>query len=246
MSVTEQQRFESPVSSMEAAPRKGLSEFRDDVSEVDHEIVDYRVLNRSAVVTMVIAVLGLMSLVFAQLLVIPVLGVIVAIVGIRTISKFPKEYSGMGLASFGLLANLCIAIGGAAYHIYDYQTEVKEGYKRVSFYELQPPAGYMFPATAQEIDKEKIFIKGYMHPSVASLGPVGEFVLVPDMGTCCFGGQPKVTDMILIKTDDDSRTAYQRRQLKLHGEFHFDPMHRRDFGKDAKGVCYEMKVSDVK
>lgn len=247
MSVTEQDRFQSPANSpMEAAPRKAMSEFHDGASDTDPEFVDYRVVNRSAVVAIVIAILGLMGVVFPQLLVIPALGAIVALVGMRTIAKFPKEYSGMGLATFGLIANLGIGVWGAAYHIYVYQTEVKDGYKRVSFYELQPPTGYMFPSAAQELDNQKIFIKGYIHPSVSSLGKVREFVLVPDMGTCCFGGQPKLTDMILIKTDDDSATAYGRHQIKLHGEFHFDPIRRRDFGKDAKGVCYEMNVTDVK
>ena len=40
--------------------------------------------------------------------------------------------------------------------------------------------------------------------------------------------------------------AYRRRQIKLHGEFHFDPLHRRDFDKEVKGVCYEMKATEVK
>ena len=46
---------------------------------------------------------------------------------------------------------------------------------------------------AIELTGKPIFIKGYMHPGVASMGKVNHFILVPDMGTCCFGGQPKPT-----------------------------------------------------
>lgn len=239
--TTQQMQNETPVK-----PTLGMSEARDEGYDVDPELSDYRVVNRSVIAGVVILFFALIGLVFPSMLAVAVLGALVSFIGIRTIAKFPKEYSGMSVGVFALVANLAIAIGGAAMHIIEYRTEIKEGYERVSFYELQPPLGFDFPRKALDINEKKIFIKGYMHPSVMQLGKVQEFVLVPDMGTCCFGGQPKMTDMILIKTDEKSATEYRRRQLKLHGKFAFDPSHRRDFDKEVKGVCYEMSVTDVK
>ena len=84
-------------------------------------------------------------------------------------------------------------------HTYIYLTEVPEGYTRVHFYELQQEAGGPDQPTekAFEIDGQPIFLKGYIHPSSGS-GLLKRFILVPDLGTCCFGGQPKSSDMIEV------------------------------------------------
>ena len=76
-----------------------------------------------------------------------------------------------------------------------------DGYIRTGFWELQPdPDRPELPVSPKslELSGKKIFIKGYMHPGVSSSGKVDRFILVPDMGTCCFGGEPKATDMIEV------------------------------------------------
>ena len=44
-------------------------------------------------------------------------------------------------------------------------------------------------------------------------------MLVPDMGTCCFGGQPKLTDMIQVTLQDPMRTKYSYARRSLGGTF---------------------------
>ena len=42
------------------------------------------------------------------------------------------------------------------------------------------------------------------------------------MGTCCFGGEPKLTDMIEVKLEGSLAIEYARRKRKLAGTFKVD------------------------
>ena len=48
------------------------------------------------------------------------------------------------------------------------------------------------------LDGQKIFLKGYMYPSKQT-EDIKAFVLCKDNGQCCFGGNPALTDMILVE-----------------------------------------------
>ena len=76
---------------------------------------------------------------------------------------------------------------------------------------------------SQALQGKKVFVKGYVHPGVASMGKVKHFVLVPDMGTCCFGGQPKRnTDMIEVVVGTGEGIRYSTRLRKIAGTFLVD------------------------
>ena len=62
-------------------------------------------------------------------------------------------------------------------------------------------------------------MKGYVYPD-GQTDNIKQFVLVPDMGTCCFGGQPKLTDMIQITLQDPLRTKYSYTRRSFAGTFH--------------------------
>jgi len=209
-----------------------------DVDVVDPNL-QYRTLNRAAVASVVLFMLGLTGLMFWQLLILPIAGIMLGYSALRSIQRFPDEYTGLPQARFGITACVLLLIGGIAWHTYSYATEVPEGYTRVSFSELQPEYGSpQLPKRVAELHKKPIFIKGYMHPSVSGRNKVNQFVLVPDMGTCCFGGQPKLTDMILVHTTPDARVAYGARVIRLAGEFKVGD-HLEDYG-DVKGVLYRL------
>ena len=79
-----------------------------------------------------------------------------------------------------------------------------------------------------------MFIKGYVYPGQRQYG-ITQFLLVRDQGSCCFGGNPKVTDRILVKLSDQEGLAFSSKLFKLAGTFHVtDP---RD-APDAKGVVF--------
>lgn len=132
-------------------------------------------------------------------------------------------------------------------HTYIYVTEVPDGYTRVGFYELQPDLTQAVDSPTQraiEIDGESVFLKGYIHPSSGS-GMLKKFILVPDLGTCCFGGQPKSSDMIEVTLMDGQATKAGLTKKKLAGEFSVNNAPRRVTDFDNT-VFYRMKVDIVK
>jgi hypothetical protein len=104
---------------------------------------------------------------------------------------------------------------------------VPEGYERVSFPWLskQPPefrddGDFNIAPDVAALDGKPIFIKGYMYPTRQKTG-IQEFVLVKDTGQCCFGGNPKLTDMIVVKFQDGMTVDHKEQTLvAVAGTFH--------------------------
>ena len=59
-------------------------------------------------------------------------------------------------------------------------------------------------------------MKGYVYPDGQQYN-IRDFILVKDMGTCCFGGQPPLTHMIEVSLQGENRVAYAMRKRKLAG-----------------------------
>ncbi|WP_164100469.1 DUF3299 domain-containing protein [Candidatus Laterigemmans baculatus] len=182
----------------------------------------YRALSRGAIVSLVLAVLAVPGLVpaFEAMLVLSLVGLITALFAFRTIRRYPNEYSGRALAIGGMALNGCLLFGGVAMHTYVYLTEVPEGYERVSFYALQTPEGQPDAPTAEAlaIDGKDVFLKGYIHPASGD-GELRRFVLVPDLGTCCFGGEPRSSSMIEVTLTGGQTVRSSMMKIKLAGKF---------------------------
>lgn len=182
----------------------------------------YRALSRGAVVSLVLALLALPGLIptFELMLVFAAFGFLVALIAHRTIRRYPNEYSGGLLALAGMALNALLLFGGIGMHTYVYLTEVPEGYDRVGFYELQTPESRPDAPTqrAVELDGSDIFLKGYIHPASGS-GQLRRFVLVPDLGTCCFGGEPRSSSMIEVTLKGGQTVRATNLRIKLAGKF---------------------------
>jgi hypothetical protein len=236
-----------------------------DVREPDRDLAPYRAICRSAVISAVMAAVSLPLVALAVVSMryqvgdaVPLglvgalfggIALVLGITGVRTIRRYPSEYTGSRLAKSGLVGGLILLVAGSAAAAFTYSTEVPTGYARVGFWELQPDADHpeFFPVSpkAAEISGKPVFIKGYMHPGVASNGKVNHFILVPDMGTCCFGGQPKSTDMIeVFVPDGKERIAYSPRRIKLAGTFMLADHPIQSLG--LSGVWYHLQVDQVK
>jgi hypothetical protein len=119
----------------------------------------------------------------------------------------------------GVVLSATMLLAGSSYHAYAYVTELPEGYERVSFPEMSTHAptftddGHIqiAPEVAR-LDGKPIYIKGYMYPT-RQRTDISEFVLVKDTGQCCFGGQPKLCDMIIVKFADGMTVNYREQQL---------------------------------
>jgi len=208
----------------------------------------YRAISRGAIASVIFFVLALPGLIptFLPMLVLAVPGILFALFGLRSIRAYPDEFSGKNLALGGLIGCSALFVGGVTQHTIIYLTEVPDGYQRVQFYKLQADekAPDAPTETALNVDGQDIFLKGYIHPSSGS-GMLRQFILVPDLGTCCFGGQPKSTDMVEVSLPAGSSVRAGMTKRKLAGSFKVNrlPQKKTDF---ENVVFYKMRVDQYK
>jgi hypothetical protein len=153
-------------------------------------------------------------------------GMVLGAIALWQIRRSEGYLGGKGVACLGVALSTLLFFAGSGYHTYAYVNELPEGYERVSFnelskYDLKVVEGK--PEFSPEVDGlngKPIYIKGYMYPTGRQTG-LTEFVLVKDTGQCCFGGQPKLTDMILVKFDESNPVNHREQQLVgIGGVFH--------------------------
>lgn len=143
-----------------------------------------------------------------EALAVAAMGLLIGAVAVWRIRGSRGELGGGMLAKIGLVLSAISLIGGSTWLTYQYVAELPEGHQRVSFnwFSRQPPTvvnGHMqLDEDILALDGKDVFIKGYMYPGRLTQG-IDKFVLVKDSGTCCFGGQPKIEDMILVELQDD-------------------------------------------
>src|SRR5262249_26116881 len=152
-----------------------------------------------------------------------------------------------GIAKAGLLISLLGFVAGVTVHTAVYFTEVPDGYARLSFWELRPDnpqdREIILPEKVGDLQDQKVFIKGYVHPGVQGMGRVKHFILVGDMGTCCFGGQPNMFDMVEVKLNTNEGVYYSTSLRKFGGTFHIQPPQRVD---KLSNVIYRLDAEYVK
>jgi len=212
-----------------------------EATEADYD--RYREMCVAAVAALAVGLASLPSLIFPVLLFIPFIGIIVGIMALRTIRRRPSELIGGGQAKIGLALSLVCLVAGSSIATTVYMTEVPEGYERISFSQLQPDKSRPeLPVSpfALEQNAKQVFLKGYIYPGDRKSN-LSRFVLVPDMGTCCFGGQPKLTDMVEIILEDPLRADWSTRRRRLGGTLMVDTRKKPITGLD--GVYYVMKVN---
>jgi hypothetical protein len=175
--------------------------------------------------------LGLLSaLGFLGLLVMPIgfVGIVVAGVCILRLRRFRGEYGGMWLAVSGFVMSLVFFTSSAGIWAYGYRTEVPEGFRRLNFTEDISSKGFVvakgksdiFNPEVKALDGENVFIKGYMYPTNETRG-LKTFLLVKDNAQCCFGGNPKINDMILVTMKSGRGVDYHQGLLmSVGGVFH--------------------------
>ena len=213
----------------------------------ENAYLQYRSISLSAIATLILAMISVPSLLFSGLLVLPAIGIIVGSVSFLRIRGRESEFVGLPVARLGLIACFLILICGSVRAGYEYATEVPDGYERISFTQLQPDEKFPqlpIPPAALELDGKQVFVKGYVHPGVDRRKGIKHFVLVPDMKTCCFGGQPALTDMIEVTITSDETIDYSYTKRKLAGTLYVSPYKKQIAGLD--GVYYRMDVKFVR
>lgn len=197
----------------------------------------YRALATSAVASLALGVLSILALLDWWLALIPIAGVILGLVALRKIHKQPEEYTGRGVAIAGIVLGTLFWLGGFGRLGYIHATEVPTGYARIDYSLLQPQPDdppNSIPPEAKALDGKKIFIKGYVYPGLQRDG-ITQFLLVRDQGTCCFGGNPKITDRIQVALSDPKGFTFTSSLFKVAGTFRIaEPTQ----AVNAKGIVF--------
>jgi hypothetical protein len=183
----------------------------------------YRALSSLAVVSFVAGLLSALTFLGWSLAAIPMVGIVAGLLAMRHIRANPDQYTGELFALLGTLLCGLLWIGGWSRLAYVHATEVPPGYERISYDDLQidpeQPAE-LPPARATELDGKKVFIKGYVYqPTGGQTSGLTRFILVRDKGQCCFGGNPKITDMIEVKLKKGLEAEFNMQVRKLAGTF---------------------------
>jgi len=185
----------------------------------------YRAIGGTAIAAAVLAVLSPLAFLDWWLAVVPVLGFVLAIVARRDIRARPTELVGMPLAIGAAAFSACMLGGGLAYQAAVYAAELPPGFERLTYATLQPLEGdppTAIPDAARAFDGRNVLLKGYMYPGKQQHGIV-QFLLVRDQGDCCFGGNPKITDRVLVQLRDTRGVDFSPRLRKIAGRFAIRP-----------------------
>jgi hypothetical protein len=207
----------------------------------------YRAVSTVAVASLIVGLLSPLAVLDWSLVAIPAIGLPLAAYAWWKVRRHADELTGAAAARAGFALSLVFAILGPAVLVYEYQTELPEGYARVSYAELQPDpaqASQLVPPSALALEGKKIFIKGYIYPGRQKDG-IREFLLVRDQGECCFGGNPKITDRIQVSLVDPLRLTYEPRLHKVGGTFHVEARPATIDGAKG-GVFYHLKADHLK
>jgi hypothetical protein len=217
----------------------------------EHEyLASYRVLSSSAVASCVLGALAagnLLSFEYGLALgIVPILAVLLGARALWVISSSPEEFTGRRLAVAGLTMGGVFLLLGWGMAGFVYATEVPDGYERIGYEQLQPDPespGQIMPPSAMELDGKRVFIKGYVYPGAQTRG-IKQFLLCRDNNQCCFGGNPKLTDRILVQLADPLRLEFSTRVQKLAGTFRIKPGLAID-GAEG-GVLYQLEADYLK
>jgi hypothetical protein len=96
-----------------------------------------------------------------------------------------------------------------------------------------------FRDNASALDGQKVFVKGYIYPT--NKATFNQFVLCRDNGDCCFGGNPKTADMILVRMRDGETMDFSKWQKKVAGVLRFAPIKQQQDGNVEMNIVYQLE-----
>jgi hypothetical protein len=205
----------------------------------------YRAVSGAAIAAAAVAIVSPVSFFGWWLAAVPLLGIVLAGVALRDIAARHPSLTGRPLALAALCLSLITFAASLTTHAYEYATELPEGFSRLSYAELQPAEGEPatgVPDSALAMNGRDVLLKGYIYPGKQQYGLV-QFLLVRDQGDCCFGGNPKITDRVLVQLADPAGVDFTPNLTKVAGRFRVEPAGAADL---AGGVLYHLDEATVR
>lgn len=174
-----------------------------------------------ALVLGIASLTGLTNSVFG--LCIAAVGIILGIAAIFRIRAHGTQVKGTAFAFVGLLMSvLCLTLGSFKL-VHAYENECPEGFRRTSFPNEISKHEFVYHGDRRVLPKEvapligeKLFMKGFMWQTQQSDG-LKEFVFLKDNGDCCFGGEPKPFDMMVVRLVEGTTKSYEGRMVSVAG-----------------------------
>jgi hypothetical protein len=203
----------------------------------------YRAIAGTAIAAAVLAALSPVAFIDWSLSAVPAVGLVLGLLAYRTITQRPEDFTGRPLATGAMLLSAVVLVAALATHTWAYAAELPPGFERLNYGMLQPPPGDppgTVPDTARAMDGRDVLLKGYMYPGKQQRD-IAQFLLVRDQGDCCFGGNPKITDRVLVQLKDPAHPKgieFSPRLTKIAGRFVIRPMGAP--GLDG-GVLYHLE-----
>jgi hypothetical protein len=192
----------------------------------------YRAVTGLGVASLVLGLLSALSFLHWVWGLVPAAGIVTGWIAWRRISRTPEEITGASFAKWGMILSAATWALGTTWLTYLYFTQAPPGYKVVSFADLQPPPGsppeVLFPPSAEQLDGERVFIRGYMVPGRRQSG-ITRFFLNDDPGVCSFcAPKPKITQLIEVILTNDLEAEFTSHLIGVGGKF------RVETGKSKK------------
>jgi hypothetical protein len=185
----------------------------------------YRAVGGVTIAALVLAVLSPLAFCDWWLAAVPLLACVLAVVGLRDIAARPTELTGRPVAIGAMAFAGLMFVAGLAYQTRVYSAELPEGFERIDYSMLQPPDGDpegTIPPSALALHGKNVLLKGYIYPGKQQRG-IMQFLLVRDQGDCCFGGNPKITDRVLVQIASPRGIDFSPRLRKIAGRFALRP-----------------------
>ncbi|MCA9104591.1 MAG: hypothetical protein R3B96_09740 [Pirellulaceae bacterium] len=201
---------------------------------------DFRRPCRTAWVAGVAGILSLGALVDVRLISLSLVALIIGPLGVMLIGKHRDEYTGLKMAWVGALLGPLTLVGGFVSDQVRFRMSVPDGYQALTWYDLEPAdprSQAIISEKAIELAGEKVYLRGYVYPGAARTN-LQRFILVRDSGTCCFGGQPKLTDMVVVNFVNQDRINYSWWPRTLGGTLKVKPPSDSQFQGVQMGAYY--------
>ena len=117
----------------------------------------------------------------------------------------------------------------------------------MAFSDLRPNLRTPLPFSekSKELDGKKVFLKGYVRPS-DQMTNLKSFILVGDFGDCCFGGNPKITEVVAVDITTDDLIDHSYFLRKIGGTFHLDSRSRRINEDGIPTVFYSIEADYIR
>ncbi len=205
----------------------------------------YKSLSALSVASVVFGALSMFSGFDWTFLLAPALGLVFGIVALRKVRARPDELTGAGLARTGIGLSLVFGAISAGYLTYYQLTKVPSWATEISYEQLQPDPdrpSQLFPPEVQSLNGKKLYIEGYVFPG-KEMGNIREFILCRDKGTCCFGGNPKLTDRIAVRLTNGLAIDYSQKLFAVAGQFYVRPSEAKEL---SGGVIYHLDAEFVR